>query len=452
MSTPRDRGDDAPMGGGRGDGASADADIDCRIRTVRARRVWDSRGRPTVEAEVALAGGAVGRAIVPAGASKGSREAHELRDGGAAFGGLDVMRAVAHVDGEIARAVAGLRADDQAALDRRLIELDGTPTKSRLGANATLAVSMAAAHAAAAAHGVPLHQYLGGADATLMPMPQIQIFGGCAHAGRRVDIQDFMVVCPAARTFAEALEWTAEVYRHAGQVMAARGATLGVADEGGWWPDFAGNEQALATLVEAIERAGYAPGRQVAIALDIAASELGRGGLYRLGLDAKELDSDGLIELLLRWVDAYPIVSIEDPLGEDDADAFVRLTRAAGDRLQIVGDDFLVSDAALVRQAAASGAANTVLLKPNQRGTLTETRAAWDAARAVGYAGIVSARSGESEDTTIVHLAVGWGTGQLKVGSFARGERMAKWNEALRIEERLGARATLAHPWPRRTR
>jgi enolase len=231
--------------------------------------------------------------------------------------------------------------------------------------------------------------------------------------------------------------------------MAARGGSAGVADEGGWWPAFASNEEALATLVEAIERAGYVPGEQVAIALDIAASELGHGGHYRLGLDGKELDSDGLIEMLLRWVDAYPIVSIEDPLGEDDADGFARFTRAAGDRLQVVGDDFLVSDAALVRRAAAAGAANTVLLKPNQRGTLSETRAAWDAAREVGYAGIVSARSGETEDTTIVHLAVGWGTGQLKVGSFARGERMAKWNEALRIEERLGARATLAHPWPR---
>ena len=425
---------------------------DTAIESVRARRVWDSRGRPTVEAEIALMGGAVGRAIVPAGASKGSREAHELRDGGAAFGGLDVMRAVGHVEGEIARAVVGLRADDQATLDARLIELDGTPTKSRLGANATLAVSMAAAHAAAAARGVPLHAYLGGATATEMPLPQIQIFGGGAHAGRRVDVQDFMVVCPAATTFAEALAWTAEVYRHAGLAMAARGSSLGVADEGGWWPDFASNEEALATLVEAIERAGFAPGEQVAIALDIAASDFGRAGRYTLGLDAKALDSDGLIELLLRWIDAYPIVSIEDPLGEDDAEAFARFTRAAGERLQIVGDDFLVSDATLVRQAAAIGAANAVLLKPNQRGTLSETRAAWQAAEAVGYAGIVSARSGETEDTTIVHLAVGWGTGQLKVGAFARGERMAKWNEALRIEERLGARATLARPLPRHVR
>ena len=414
------------------------------IRTIHARRVWDSRGRPTVEAEVTLHSGATGHAIVPAGASKGTREALELRDATAAFGGLDVRRAVGHVNGEIARALAGSSAADQAALDRRLIELDGTPAKSRLGANATLAVSMATAHAMAASQRVPLYQYLGGADATLLPMPQIQIFGGGAHAGRRVDIQDFMIVCPGARSFAEALEWTAEVYRHAGLLMQQRGALSGVADEGGWWPAFDTNEQALETLLAAIERAGYAPGTQVAIALDIAASEFGRGGRYTLGLEARELDSDGLIELLLRWIDRYPIVSIEDPLGEDDADGFARFTQAAGGRVQIVGDDFLVSDASLVRRAAASGAANAVLLKPNQRGTLSETLAAWQAAQAAGYAGIVSARSGETEDTTIVHLAIGWQTGQLKVGSFARSERMAKWNEGLRIEERLGARARYA--------
>jgi enolase 1/2/3 len=425
---------------------------DSRIRSVHARRVWDSRGRPTVEAEVALAGGARGRAIVPAGASTGTREALELRDGGSAFGGLDVLRAIANVEGEIAAGVIGLDAADQEGLDGRLVALDGTPGKSRLGANATLAVSLAGAHAAAAARGVPLYVHLGGAEAALLPMPQIQIFGGGAHAGRRVDIQDFMVVCPAAKSFAEALEWTAEVYRHAGLLMRERGPALGVADEGGWWPDFATNEQALETLVRAIERAGYVPGEQVAIALDVAASELGRAGCYTLGLEARALDSDALIELLLGWIERYPIVSIEDPLGEDDAEGFARFTRAAGARLQIVGDDFLVSDAALVREAAAIGAANAVLLKPNQRGTLSETRAAWDAARAAGFAGIVSARSGESEDTTIVHLAIGWGTGQLKVGSFARGERMAKWNEALRIEERLGARARFARPLPSRPR
>jgi len=413
------------------------------IRRIHARRVWDSRGRPTVEAEVALAGGATGRAIVPAGASKGTREALELRDGGATFGGLDVLRAVGNVNGEIARALTGLPAGpgaaEQAALDRRLVELDGTPDKARLGANATLAVSMAAAHAAAAARGVALYEHLADTPpaALRLPRPQIQIFGGGAHAARRVDIQDFMVTCPGAATFAQALEWTAEVYRHAGLAMRARGSDHGVADEGGWWPDFATNEDALAALVEAIERAGFEPRSQVAIALDVAASEFGRGGRYTLGLESRVLDTDGLIELLLRWLDAYPIVSIEDPLAEDDTEGFARFTRAAGGRVQVVGDDLLVTDAALVRDAARFGAANAVLLKPNQRGTLSETLACWEAAKDVGYAGIMSARSGETEDTTIVHLAVGWGVPQLKVGSFARGERTAKWNEALRIEERL---------------
>ena len=420
---------------------------DTRIQSIHARRVWDSRGRPTVEAEVRLAGGALGCAIVPAGASRGSREALELRDGGPRFGGYDVQGAIAHVDGEIAQALAGMPADEQATIDARLIELDGTPAKTRLGANATLAVSMAAAHAAAAARGLPLYRHLGGDDATLLPLPQIQIFGGGAHAGRRVDIQDFMVICPGATSFAQALEWSAEVYRCAGELMRARGALHGVADEGGWWPDFATNEQALETLVQAIERAGFVPGAEVAIALDIAASEFGHGGgggRYTLGLESRALDADGLIELLLRWLDRFPIVSIEDPLAEDDAEGFVRFTRAAGQRVQIVGDDFLVSHAPLVQAAAAQGAANAVLLKPNQRGTLSEVQQAWRAAQAAGYAGIVSARSGETEDTTIVHLAIAWGTGQLKVGSFARGERMAKWNEALRIEQRLGARARYA--------
>jgi len=420
---------------------------DTRIHHLVARRVWDSRGRPTVEAEVHLQGGAVGRAIVPAGASKGTREALELRDGGARFGGLDVQAALGHVRGEIAATLRGLDAEDQPALDARLVALDGTPAKRRLGANATLAVSMAAAHAAAAAHGLPLHAHLArraGIEATLLPMPQIQVFGGGAHAARRVDIQDFMVVCPGARSFAEALEWTAEVYRAAGVAMHERGALHGVADEGGWWPDFASNEEALTALVAAIERAGYEPGAQVAIALDIAASEFGQGGRYTLGLERRELDSDGLCELLQRWCERYPIASIEDPLAEDDLEGFARFTRAVGARVQVVGDDLLVSDAALLRQAAAAGAANTVLLKPNQRGTLTETLQCWQAAQAQGYAAIVSARSGETEDTTIVDLAIGWGVGQLKVGSFARSERMAKWNEALRIEERLGARARFA--------
>jgi enolase len=417
---------------------------DTAIAFVHARRVWDSRGRPTVEADVMLENGAVGRAIAPAGASTGSFEAVDLRDGGDAFGGYGVRRAVDNVNTEIARAVTGMDATAQATLDERLIALDGTPNKSRLGANAVLSVSMAAAHAAAHAAGLPLFRYLAETELTLIPLPQVQIFGGGAHAGRRVDIQDFMVMCPAAESFDQAMAWTAEVYRVAGKLMAETGSLAGVADEGGWWPSFSTNEQALDMLVRAIERAGFRPGEQVGIALDIAASEFGRGGRYKLALEDRELDSAGMIELLSGWIARYPILSIEDPLAEDDPDGFAEFTRRHGASLQIVGDDFLVSDAARVRDAAAKGVANTVLLKPNQRGTLTETLNAWIAAKLAGYSAIVSARSGETEDTTIVHLAVGWSVGQLKVGSFARGERMAKWNEMLRVEEAMGASARFA--------
>ena len=414
------------------------------IQSIHGRRVWDSRGRPTVEAEVTLKDGAKGRAIAPAGASKGTREALELRDGGEPFGGLDVLQAVGHINGEIAKALIGTDAENQFALDQTLIALDGTENKTRLGANATLAVSMAAAHAMAQASGLALYRYLGQGKVGRLPMPQIQIFGGGAHAGRRVDVQDFMVVCPGASSFAQALEWTAEVYRHAGLLMAQLGSLFGVADEGGWWPDFSSNEQALEMLVLSIERAGFIPGEQVAIALDIAASEFGKLGQYRLGLESRALDSDGLIEMLLGWIAKYPIVSIEDPLAEDDPEGFARFTQAIGDRLQIVGDDFLVSSSKLIREAANIGAANTVLLKPNQRGTLSETLEAWKVAQELGYAAIVSARSGETEDTTIVDLAIGWNVGQLKVGSFARSERMAKWNHALRIEEELAGNAHFA--------
>jgi enolase 1/2/3 len=422
---------------------------DSTIRNVRGRRVWDSRGRPTVEAEITLAGGAIGRSIAPAGASTGSGEALELRDGGTRLGGLDVGRAVGHINTDIAAALAGLDAADQEAVDGAMIRADGTADKRRLGANAIVAVSMAAAHAAAAAAGRPLYAHLLGDSApAVLPLPEIQIFGGGAHAGRRVDVQDFMVIAPGASSFDEALEWTAEIYRAAQRLMAERGLLQGVADEGGFWPAFASNEAALDALVSAIERAGFTPGDKVAISLDIAASELYSGGRYRLALDGSQLDSDGMAEMLIGWLDRYPIQSIEDPLSEHDPEGLRRFTEATGARVQIVGDDFLVTSAERVRRAAAGGACNAVLIKPNQVGTLTEAKAALEAARECGWGAIVSARSGETEDTTIVHLAVGWGVGQLKVGSFARSERMAKWNEALRIEEALGARARFAGDLP----
>ncbi|HEV2301877.1 MAG TPA: phosphopyruvate hydratase [Stellaceae bacterium] len=418
---------------------------DTSIAAVHGRRVWDSRGRPTVEAEVGLAGGAVGRAIAPAGASTGSGEAIERRDGGSRLGGLDVRQTVASIDAEIARALQGKDAADQQAIDACLVALDGTPQKSRLGGNALVAVSMAVLHAAAAASGRPLWQHLlDDAGEAVLPLPEIQIFGGGAHAGRRVDIQDFMVVAPAAASFAEALEWTAEIYRAAGTMMAEQGLLQGVADEGGLWPAFATNEAALDALMRAIERAGFTPGQDIFLSLDIAASEFHENERYRLALDRRELDSDAMAAMLIGWLDRYPIASMEDPLAEDDAEGLRKFTASAGHRVQIVGDDFLVTNAERVREAARLGTCNAVLVKPNQAGTISEAREALAAARQAGWGAIVSARSGESEDVTIVHLAVGWGAPQLKVGSFARSERMAKWNEGLRIEEALGPRARFA--------
>ena len=417
---------------------------DTTIARVVGRRVWDSRGRPTVEAEVTLAGGARGRAIAPAGASRGLHEAIDLRDGGEAFGGLGVTRAVANVEGGIAACLHGMDASDQAAVDAAMEALDGTPQFARLGGNAVIAVSMAVLHAAAAASAKPLWAYLAADEPVALPMPEIQIFGGGAHAGRRVDVQDFMVMPVGARSFDEAIAITAEVYRAAGALMAEAGRLQGVADEGGFWPAFDTNEDALEMLVRAIDRAGFTPGVEAALSLDIAASEFGAAGRYRFGLEGREFDSDALIELLLGWLDRYPIVSIEDPLGEDDPRGMARFTAAAGDRVQVIGDDYLVTDAARVRDAVAARACNAVLVKPNQAGTVTRARAALDAAKGAGWGTIVSARSGETEDVTIVHLATGWNAGQLKVGSFARSERMAKWNEALRIEEALGGSARFA--------
>ena len=418
------------------------------IKSVIGRRVWDSRGRPTVEAEVHLQGGVMGRAMAPAGASTGLGEAVDLRDGGAPFGGLNVERALASISGPIAKALGGVDVREQAALDQILLELDGTPNKGNLGGNALIAVSMAALNAASANAGVPLWKYLLGNGEAVLPLPEIQIFGGGAHAGNRVDIQDFLIMVPSAETFAEALNVTAEVYRQAGLLMEGTGRLQGVADEGGWWPAFDDTDQALETLVRAIEKTGYEPGADVVISLDIAASQFWRDGRYRLGLDDTDFDSDGMCELLISWLDRYPIAAIEDPLAEEDHAGMKAFTEAVGSRIQVVGDDYLVTNAGRVRQAAEAGICNCALIKPNQAGTVTETQAALEAAKAAGWQTIVSARSGETEDLTIVHLSVGWTAGQFKVGSITRGERTVKWNEMLRIEEVLESRGRFAGGQP----
>jgi enolase len=417
---------------------------EARIEGIVGRRVWDSRGRPTVEAEIFLDNGASGRAIAPAGASTGTHEAVELRDGGEALGGFGVDLAIANINSEIAAALRSMPIGDQAAIDCRLIELDGTPNKARLGGNATIAVSMAALHAAAAARREPLWRVVAEGGRVTLPMPMIQIFGGGAHAGRRVDIQDFLIIPVGAASFDEALAMAARVYRAAGEIMAARGRLRGVADEGGWWPEFASNTEALDTLLQAVERAQLLPGEEVGIAIDVAASQFHRGGRYRLAADGLELETGELIELLFGWCRGYPIVSVEDPVAEDDDAGMVSFTARLGGTIQVIGDDYLVTSAKRVTAAASRGACNAVLLKPNQAGTITETKAALAAARSAGWRTIVSARSGETEDVTIVHLAIGWNGGQLKVGSFARSERMAKWNEGLRIEAALGPSAVFA--------
>ena len=414
------------------------------IRSLVARRIWDSRGRPTIEAEITLSDGAMGRGIAPAGASRGSREAIDKRDGDKRFGGSDVQDALRGIRTEIAPALEGLAPFDQASIDAKLVALDGTPSKARLGGNALTAVSLGVLHAAAASRGLPLWRYCLGDRPAIIPLPEIQIFGGGAHAGRRTDIQDFMIVAPRAKTFAEALEVTAEVYRAAGAIMAERGVLQGVADEGGWWPVFSSNEEALETLMRSIERAGLAPGEDVSLSLDVAASEFGKAGRYRLGLEQRELDRDALAEMLLRWCARYPVLSIEDPFAEDDEKGFEAFTAAVGGRIQVIGDDYLVTNASRIAEAARRCSVNAVLVKVNQAGTVSEAKAACDEARRSNFGTIVSARSGETEDTSIVHLAIGWGAGQLKVGSFARSERMAKWNEALRIEEALGSKARFA--------
>ena len=427
------------------------------IRQVHGRRIWDSRGNPTVEVDVILEDGSQGRAAAPAGASRGAREAADLRDGGDRLGGKDVRSAVANVNGPIADCLRGLDCLDQRAVDQALCQLDGTRFKSLLGGNSTVAASLAALHAAAASTGRPLWIHLAESFRLqpTVPLPEIQIFGGGAHAGRRVDVQDFMIMVPGAESFEEALEVTSEVYRAAGAIMERRSGLVGVADEGGWWPQFDSNEEAMETLMSAIEAAGETPGDRVVISLDIAASELAHDGSYRMALDDRSIDTDSMIELLGRWIDRYPIVSIEDPLSEDDRDGMREFTRSFGNQVQVVGDDFLVTNSELVSEAADTGACNAVLVKVNQAGTVTEAVDALTTARRAGFGTIVSARSGETEDVSICHLAAGLDAGQLKVGSFSRSERMAKWNECIRMGEHpdmgefVGGRPLSATWWGR---
>lgn len=411
------------------------------IAQITGRRVWDSRGVPTVEAEVTLNNGAIGRAIAPSGASRGTREAIELRDQGPGLGGKNVSQAVRHLNTAVANALTGMDIFDQESIDQALIALDPSHLKSSIGGNTMIAASLAALDAAAAAQAMPLWQYVAelyGATPSL-PLPEIQIFGGGAHAGRRVDIQDFMIMVPGASSFDEVMEITSEVYFAAGAIMAERGKSAGIADEGGWWPLFDSNEEALETLVAAIEKAGETPGKNVVISLDIAASEFGQNGTYRLALEDRRLNSAQMIDLLGSWIKAYPIASVEDPLAEDDPEGMAEFTARFGNDLQIIGDDYLVTRTNLIEDAIRDHAANAVLIKVNQIGTVSEAMDAFKVARQAGWGTIVSARSGETEDASISHLSVGLGAGQLKVGSFQRSERMVKWNECLRIQDQLGA-------------
>jgi enolase len=412
-----------------------------QIETVHARQILDSRGNPTVEVDLVLRSGAHCRAAVPSGASTGEFEATELRDGGKAWGGKGVTQAVRNVNGEIADAVNGADVLDQAALDRRLIELDGTPNKGRLGANAILGVSLAAARAAAAEERQPLWRYLGGESARVLPVPMMNVLNGGAHADNSVDFQEFMVVPVGARSFADCLRMGAEVFHALKKTLSGRGLNTAVGDEGGFAPDLDSNEAALQALIEGIEAAGYTPGDDVAIALDPAASEVFRGEAYELEHEGRSLSPDELADY---WADLsarYPILSIEDGMDEEDWSGWKELTDRIGERVQLVGDDLFVTNTERLKRGIESGVANSILIKVNQIGTLTETLAAIDMAREAGYTAVMSHRSGETEDTTIADLAVATGCGQIKTGAPSRSDRVAKYNQLLRIEEALGADA-----------
>jgi len=413
-----------------------------QIAQVRAREILDSRGNPTVEAEVLLAGGAFGRAGVPSGASTGALEAIELRDGGGRYGGKGVERAVGHVNERIAPLLIGRDAADQEAIDQAMCDLDATPNKAGLGANAILAVSLAVVRAAAADSGMPLYRYLGGPSARVLPTPMLNVLNGGVHAANKVDIQEFMVVPAGFPTFREGLRAGVEVYQSLKKVLTKRGLSTNVGDEGGFAPDLGANRDALEVLVEAVQGAGYEPGRQVVFAIDAAASEFHHDGAYHL--DGKALSSAEMVEYLAGLVDAFPLVSIEDGLAEDDWEGWALLTRALGGRVQLVGDDLFVTNEEVLRKGIKAGVANAVLIKVNQIGSLSETLHTMELAERSGYNRVVSHRSGETEDSFISHLVVATNAGQIKTGAPARSERTAKYNQLLRIEERLGDQARYA--------
>jgi enolase len=418
--------------------------VSSSIELVHARQILDSRGNPTVEVDVRLAGGARGRAAVPSGASTGTREALELRDGAGPFGGKGVTRAVGNVNGEIAAVVVGRDPADQRGLDETLIALDGTEGKVRLGANALLGVSMATARAAAADAGEPLWRYLGGAGAALLPVPTMNVLNGGAHADNPVDFQEFMVAPVGAGSFAQALRMGAEVYHELQRTLKSRGLGTAVGDEGGFAPALDSNEAPLELLVSAIQSTGYSPGEDVAICLDPAASEFFKDGRYRLSAEGRSLSSEEMVDYWARIRESYPVVSLEDGMAEGDWDGWRELTERLGSQVQLVGDDVFVTNPAILREGIERGVANSILIKLNQIGTLTETLDTIAIARDAGYRAVISHRSGETEDTFIADLAVATGVGQIKTGAPARTERVAKYNQLLRIEEELGEQARFA--------
>ncbi len=414
------------------------------IKAIRAREIVDSRGNPTVEADVILSNGVMGRAAVPSGASTGSREAIELRDGGSRYLGKGVLNAVANVNGEIAKAIVGMDAADQAGIDRTMIELDGTDNKARLGANALLAVSMATAHAAAKDQGLPLYQYLGKADSYQLPVPMMNIINGGAHADNSVDMQEFMILPVTAPSMSDAIRYGAEVFHSLKSVLKKRGLNTAVGDEGGFAPDLASNEQAIEVILEAIDKTGFKIGQDIWLGLDVASSEFYHDGKYVLESEGKSFTAEQFTSYLENWVNQYPILTIEDGMAEGDWAGWAHLTNVLGNRVQLVGDDLFVTNTKILKEGIDKGIANSILIKVNQIGTLTETLDAIAMAHKAGYTAVVSHRSGETEDSTIADLAVATNAGQIKTGSLSRSDRIAKYNQLLRIAEILGDKGIYA--------